>query len=409
MVRAADAAALPCARSCRSSSTAKNRLGDLSYADRLQETNPHPGERDSPRPAGGSRDHRPSSRPAAFRAGKYKHRLFRVGARGISRCVGCRRSITTTRSGVRASFTRQAIEMKSPVPVLRMPPRDFVRPPPRESIAELRARFSVARGKKFLFLSLFDLNSYAERKKNPRAALEAFRASGTRGGPAAAIGRESSKPPPAILRSLPRCKAAVRDFARNGAHRRDALARRDLRARGGMRPAFLSLHRAEGFLDSPVAECMFLEEAGHLHQLVSEPRSFVNAANGCPVDYTLVTLDRPPRSVHEGARHGRSRASRTRRAMDEKNSAGDPARARGEARCRRAARRWKRNFAARGHRWCALSPPARRPSRVSDPGGSTPRKSWRVYFFTGSSTRSVMRILRLRRLKVTFAQILGAR
>ena len=47
---------------------------------------------------------------------------------------------------------------------------------PTKTRAQLRERFNLPKDQ-FLFLTLFDLNSYAERK-NPKASLEAFRLSG---------------------------------------------------------------------------------------------------------------------------------------------------------------------------------------------------------------------------------------
>ena len=81
-----------------------------------------------------------------------------------------------------SDFTAAAIAMKSPVPVLTMPHAiSFIRP--TESVAAIRARLGLP-ADKFLFLSLFDLNSYAERK-NPHGVLAAFRQSGLAGSNAA--------------------------------------------------------------------------------------------------------------------------------------------------------------------------------------------------------------------------------
>src|SRR5205823_2812090 len=77
-----------------------------------------------------------------------------------------------------SEFTSGAIALKSPVPVLTMP-HAIGFAPPSESPAELRRHFALPVDR-FLFLTLFDLNSYSARK-NPRAAIEAFRHSALAG------------------------------------------------------------------------------------------------------------------------------------------------------------------------------------------------------------------------------------
>lgn len=280
MVRAADAAALPCAL-VPLKLHCKNRLGDLTYSARLQDENPHavnvihvdpPASRDL--------DHHHGT---GFRTGKYNIAYFAwelpefpdswVPTLDYYDEVWCP-----------SDFTREAIEMKSPVPVMKMPHAiSFERP--TESTDALRERFGLPRDK-FLFLSLFDLNSYAERK-NPRAVVEAFRASGLAGnGAVLVIKVQNVAANPA---DFARLHAAVGDLPGTKLIT-ETLPRADIYALEAACDCFVSLHRAEGF-GLAVAECMYLGKPV-ISTNWSATAEFVDASNGCPVDCALVTLDR---------------------------------------------------------------------------------------------------------------------
>ena len=164
MVRAADAAGIPTAL-VPLKLNCKNRLGDLTYTARLTDENPHdvniihvdpPASRDL--------DHHHGEN---FRAGKYNIAYFAwelpefpddwVPSFDYYDEIWCP-----------SDFARAAIAEKSPLPVLTFPHAIIVTAP-TEDTATLRARLGLP-ATPFLFLALFDLNSYAERK-NPRAAL----------------------------------------------------------------------------------------------------------------------------------------------------------------------------------------------------------------------------------------------
>jgi glycosyltransferase involved in cell wall biosynthesis len=280
MVRAADAAKLPSAL-VPLKLHCKNRLGDLTYSERLQETNPHPVNVihiDPPASRDIDHHHGPG-----FRAGKYNIGYFAweqaefpdawVPAIDYYDEIWCP-----------SDFTRESIEMKSPVPVVTMP-HAISFPRPVDTVAVLRARFALP-PEKFLFLSLFDLNSYAERK-NPRAALEAFRLSGL------------AEAGAALVIKVQNAAGNAADFARLHAALRelpgtvlitDTLPRADIYALEAACDCFLSLHRAEGF-GLAVAECMYLGKPV-ISTNWSATAEFVNVTNGCPVDCQLVTLDR---------------------------------------------------------------------------------------------------------------------
>ena len=294
MVRAADAAGLtaalvPLKLNC------KNRQGDQTYASRLQADNPHevnvvhidpPASRDL--------DHHHGP---AFRADKYNIGYFAWELPDFpdawTSAFDYYDEIWTP-----SDFATTAIAQKSPLPVLTMPHAiSFARP--TETTATLRARLGLPAGK-FLFLTLFDLNSYAERK-NPRAVIAAFRlafaASARSGGfPPADIAPSSA--PPLVIK-VQNVAGNEADFAALRASVADlpgtvllteTLSRADIYALEAACDCFVSLHRSEGF-GLAVAEAMYLGKPV-ISTDWSATSEFVNASNGCPVRAPLVTLER---------------------------------------------------------------------------------------------------------------------
>lgn len=280
MVRAADAAAIPAAL-VPLKLNCKNRLGDQTYAARLQETNPHgvnvvhldpPASRDIAHHHG-----------ADFLAGKYNVAYFAwelpefpdawVPSLDYYDEIWCP-----------SDFTTAAIALKSPVPVLTMP-HAIAFASPTEGTAALRARLGLP-ADRFLFLSLFDLNSYAERK-NPHAVIAAFRQSGLAGAGAALVlkvqnvaGNEADF---AALRE------SVRDLP-GTVLLTQTFSRADIYALEAACDCFVSLHRAEGF-GLAVAECMLLGRPV-ISTDWSATAEFVTPDNGCPVRAPLITLTR---------------------------------------------------------------------------------------------------------------------
>ena len=280
MVRAADAAGIPTAL-VPLKLHCKNRLGDQTYAARLQDANPHgvnvihldpPASRDL--------DHHHG---AGFRAGKYNIAYFAwelpefpdawVPSFGHYDEIWCP-----------SDFTAAAIAMKSPVPVLTMP-HAIGFAAPAATTAQLRTRFSLP-ADKFLFLTLFDLNSYAARK-NPHAAIAAFRQSGL------------SNQGAALVLKVQNVAGNEHDFAALHAAVRDlpgtifiteTLSRADIYALEAACDCFVSLHRSEGF-GLAVAECMALGKPV-ISTDWSATAEFVTRDNGCPVRAKLVTLEK---------------------------------------------------------------------------------------------------------------------
>lgn len=280
MVRAADATGLstalvPLRLNC------KNSQGDQTYGSRLQETNPHPvNVIHLDPPAMRDVDHHHGT---AFRTGKYNIGYWAwelpefpdgwINAFEYVHEVWCP-----------SEFVREAIAAKSPVPVLAMPHTiQFNRP--TVPVAELRRHFDLP-ASDYLFLVLYDLNSYSERK-NPRAAIEAFRRSGLAGRGAALVikvhnvtGNESD---------LATLRAAVADLPATTLLT-ETLPREDVSRLQAACDCFVSLHRSEGF-GLAVAECMYLGKPVIATDW-SATAEFLNAGNGAPVRCRLVPLER---------------------------------------------------------------------------------------------------------------------
>ena len=280
MIRAADAvkipaAAIPLKLHC------KARLGDQTFAPFLQDHNPHavnvfhldaPASRDIDTHHG-----------ADFRRGKYNIGYW---AWELPEFPDAWLSYFEYFNEIwcPSEFVRAAIADKSPLPVVTMPHAvEFVRP--TKSVPELRGSFGLPLDK-FLFLFLYDLNSYTERK-NPKAVLDAFRRSGLAAKGASlvikvhgAAGNEGD---------LAELRAAVKDLP-GTVLVAEALPRQRVYELEAACDCFVSLHRSEGF-GFAVAECMYLGKPVIATDW-SGTAEFLNGQNGAPVRYRLVSLER---------------------------------------------------------------------------------------------------------------------
>ncbi len=278
MVRAADAAGLdtalidlrlPC----------KNRRGDPAYRDRLGTDSPHavsvvhldpPASRDLDH-------HHPGLRSGHYNIGYWAWELAEFPDAWLPYCD------YFDEIWAPSDFTRSAIALKSPVPVLTMP-HAIGFAPPADPPAALRARFGLS-ARAFLFLALFDLNSYAERK-NPRAAIEAFRQSGLAArGAFLVVKVQNTEANPAEFAALADDAADLPGIVLVT----ETLARAEIYALEAACDAFLSLHRAEGF-GLAVAECMRLGKPV-ISTDWSATAEYVTPENGCPVRAGLVALE----------------------------------------------------------------------------------------------------------------------
>ncbi len=280
MVRAADAAQLPSAL-VPLKLHCKNPQGDQTFAARLQADNPHPVNvihLDPPAMRDIDHHHGPGFRAGKYTVGYWAWELPEfpdgwLNAFEYVQEVWCP-----------SEFVRKAIEMKSPVPVLAMPHAiQFKRP--TEPVDALRRRFGLP-ADDFLFLFLYDLNSYSARK-NPAAVIEAFRRSGLAGhGAALVVKAHNAAGNEADLAAL---RAAVADLPATTLLT-ETLAREDVYRLEAACDCFVSLHRSEGF-GLAVAECMYLGKPVIATDW-SATAEFLDATNGAPVRYDLVTLDR---------------------------------------------------------------------------------------------------------------------
>jgi len=279
MARAADAAAIPTAL-VPLKLNCKNRLGDTTFAGRLQDTNPFgvnvihldpPAARDI--------DHHHG---AGFRAGKYNIGFFAwelpeypdswMPSLDFFDEIWCP-----------SDFVRESIAPKAPFPVLTMPHSiSFERP--KEGKEVLRARLGIPNGP-FLFLCLFDLNSYTARK-NPRAVVDAFQLSGLAGPTAALVIKVQNAD--ANAADYEALVDSVRDIP-GTVIIKHTLSRSDVYALEAACDCFVSLHRSEGF-GLAVTECMYLGKPV-ISTDWSATAEYVDAECGLPIRYSLVQLE----------------------------------------------------------------------------------------------------------------------
>ncbi len=277
MVRAADAnqlatALVPLRLHC------KNRLGDVTYTHRLQEDNPYKfNVVHLDPPASKDIDHHHGKQ---FRADKYNiaywaWELPEFPDAWVPACnyfdeIWCP-----------SDFARDAIAMKVALPVITMPHAiKFKRPEGNN-----RARFNLPDGT-FLFLVLYDLNSYSERK-NPGAVIEAFRRSGlAKGDTALVLKVHNAEGNEGDLAAL---QAAIADFP-GSIIINETLTRQEIYELQAACDCYVSLHRSEGF-GLAVAEAMYLGKPV-ISTDWSATAEFVDETNGCPVKYELRQLER---------------------------------------------------------------------------------------------------------------------
>jgi glycosyltransferase involved in cell wall biosynthesis len=278
MVRAADAAGIPNALvnlklNCR------NRLGDLTYVGRIGEANPYGANIfhiDPPVARDIDHHHGPEFRRDKYNIGYFAWELPDFPDAWLPSLdyfdeVWCP-----------SNFVRTSIELKALFPVITMPHSiGFERPSAAK--ADLRAKFSLDPSA-FLFLSIFDLNSYSARK-NPGAVLAAFRQSGLAGGRAKLVVKvQNSESNPSDFEALRLAAAELPGTTLVTG----TLARADVYALEAACDCFVSLHRSEGF-GLAVAECMYLGKPV-ISTDWSATAEYVDGENGFPVRCAAVTL-----------------------------------------------------------------------------------------------------------------------
>ncbi|MEI6107118.1 MAG: glycosyltransferase family 4 protein [Opitutae bacterium] len=275
--RAADAAGLPVAcidlkLPCRNAQT------DITYSGGLQSDNPHPVNifhLDAP----GAKDI-DHHHGASFRAGKYNIGYWAWELTEFPE-TWTQYADYFDEIWTPSQFATEAIAQKLPIPVLTMPHAiSFKRPQ-----GDYRNKFGLP-ADKYLFLFLYDLNSYSERK-NPTAVLEAFRLSGLAGrGAALVIKVHNVASNPIDFSRLREACATLADTTIIA----QSLSREEVYELESSCDCFVSLHRSEGF-GLAIAESMYLGKPV-ISTDWSASAEFVHEGNGCPVRYTLVKLDR---------------------------------------------------------------------------------------------------------------------
>jgi glycosyltransferase involved in cell wall biosynthesis len=278
MVRAADAASIPVSLvplklNCR------NRLGDMTYERRLQEFNSYGANIfhiDPPVARDIDHHHGPGFRKDKYNIGYLAWELAEFPEAWMPSLdyfdeIWCP-----------SNLSRDSVALKALYPVLTMAHSiGFERP--AAGMPALRARFGLPLGR-FLFLCLFDLNSYTARK-NPRGVIEAFRRSGLAGARASLVIKvQNADANPSDFSAL---TEAVRDLPGTVVIS-ETLSRADVYALEAACDSFVSLHRSEGF-GLAVAECMYLGKPV-ISTNWSATAEYLDHENGYPARYSLVEL-----------------------------------------------------------------------------------------------------------------------
>nr|WP_237163332.1 glycosyltransferase [Paenibacillus sp. BIHB 4019] len=181
---------------------------------------------------------------------------------------------------VPSTFVGDAIALKSPVPVVKIPHSIEVR------IKENRDRsyFELPESA-FLFLTMYDVKSSQERK-NPRASIIAFKLAfepnNLKVGLVVKINRYKSNDNDLIL-----LKELIGEY-QNIYLLDETISRNDVNALISITDCFISLHRSEGF-GLGFAEAMYLGKPV-IGTNWSSNVDFMNDKNACLVDYELVQL-----------------------------------------------------------------------------------------------------------------------
>lgn len=181
---------------------------------------------------------------------------------------------------VPSTFVADSVAIKSPVPVVKIPHSIEVKiPDPRN-----RSYFNLPENT-FLFLSMYDVKSYQERK-NPKAAVEAFKAAFRPDDSSVGLVLKvnSYKSGTAELRTL---DELIGDY-QNIYLIKDTISRNDVNSLLNVTDSYVSLHRSEGF-GLGLAEAMYLGKPT-IGTNWSSNVDFMDHNNSCLVDYKLIEV-----------------------------------------------------------------------------------------------------------------------
>lgn len=179
-----------------------------------------------------------------------------------------------------SDFARDAIMLKSPVPVLTIPhPIEFN----CEGYTE-KSEFNIPKNT-FIFLCMYDYGSNQDRK-NPHAAIDSF------------LKAFSNNHSTHLLVKVHNAKDEFQDYIKLKEHVSTltnvsllnvTLERNQIYELIKHCDVLISLHRSEGF-GLGLAEAMYLKKPV-VSTNWSAPAEFININNGCPVNYKLIKLE----------------------------------------------------------------------------------------------------------------------
>lgn len=180
---------------------------------------------------------------------------------------------------VPSNFVQDAVAMRSPIPVIRIPHAVEV----KVDTSLKRADFQLPE-EPFLFLAMFDTYSMPARK-NPFGAIDAFRRAFAADDLKTRLVLKVNNPTDEAIRSI---KDAI------GEHKNILIldkvySRTQVNALISNTDCFVSLHRSEGFGFGP-AEAMALGKA-ILATNWSGNTDYMRPDNCMPIDYTLVSIE----------------------------------------------------------------------------------------------------------------------
>lgn len=181
---------------------------------------------------------------------------------------------------VPTNFVRDSISPKSPVPVVRIPHAIQV-----NYDHNVHRDFFMLPETPFLFLSMYDTNSYQERK-NPQAAIDAFEHAFGKDdvsvGLVIKVTNSESNPI-----EMDKLKQKIQG-SKNIYLITDFMGRNEVNALINSIDCFVSLHRSEGF-GLGLAEAMYLGKPV-IGTNWSGNIDFMNGENSCVVDYKLIEV-----------------------------------------------------------------------------------------------------------------------
>ncbi len=186
-------------------------------------------------------------------------------------------------------FIQDAVSARSPRPVVRIPHGISFRTDPGVTRAEL----GLPAGR-FLFLTMFDAESYQARK-NPEGAIEAFRQAFAASAEVSLVVKVNN---PNDRAGVARLKAMARGLP-NLVILDRVMPRQRVYELLRLCDCFVSLHRSEGF-GLGLAEAMFLGKPV-IATGWSGNMDFMTPENSCPVRYRLVPLEEDVGPYDRGA------------------------------------------------------------------------------------------------------------